>query len=531
MSFAMEKEIAGNNPRVAHFINLVLFILCGLVLYKFFRLLLPRFPWVMLLCVTILFLALPVHTEVVSSVKSRDELMAFFFGFTALTLLLRPDARRTMLNRIAAGTFFLIALLSKENALMLLPVFFLALIMLMGRSLKASLTACLPLITVGVFWLILRFIIVHGPVDQEKLVVSNNVLYGAGGFSEQFGTRMEILLLYLRLLVIPFPLSWDYSYNQVPLVTWYNYLSLTSLVIHLSLLTVMVYNFRKRPLLSFGIAFYFISSLMTNNLLFPIGSTAAVRFLFMPSVAFALLLLVLPVAWFHPEKNIPGHSQNKWIRYCFLPVLACYMVLTFYQSKAWASNRALFEAGLKAAPNSVRTMTAMASEYRMQAERSPDPLVRDRCFRDAMRLYRESLRLLPSFSDASYNLGVTYTAMTDTVAALEMYRQTIRFQPRHHFANLNCGLLYAMQSRRDSAIKYLKRVIQFYPDDSKAPSALAVVYFQRQEYPAALAYARAAQEISPEDAINNNNLSSILKAMEMGSQATAAGDDPPGIAR
>ena len=77
--FAVEKELFGFNPAVSHFINVALYVLIALALYRVLRLLLRDVHPYIIALVTVCFIAHPLHTEVVASVKSRDELLAGLF--------------------------------------------------------------------------------------------------------------------------------------------------------------------------------------------------------------------------------------------------------------------------------------------------------------------------------------------------------------------------------------------------------------------------------------------------------------------
>ena len=72
--FAVEWQIAPNKPAFGHFINIILFALTAVVLFKVLskylngQLILPFLT-------TLLFVFHPIHAEVVSNIKSRDEIM------------------------------------------------------------------------------------------------------------------------------------------------------------------------------------------------------------------------------------------------------------------------------------------------------------------------------------------------------------------------------------------------------------------------------------------------------------------------
>src|SRR5438132_954851 len=76
---------------------------------------LPGAPAALPLIVTLLYLSHPVHTEVVANIKSRDEILAFFFAVVCLYLLIRHSESKSRLSLAASVLAFFAALLAKES--------------------------------------------------------------------------------------------------------------------------------------------------------------------------------------------------------------------------------------------------------------------------------------------------------------------------------------------------------------------------------------------------------------------------------
>lgn len=133
--------------------------------------------------------------------------------------------------------------------------------------------------------------------------ILDNTLYAAKGWGEIYATRMEIMFHYLKLLFVPWPLSWDYSFSQLPVMNWSYALPWISLFAHLTLLVLAVLYFRKLPALSFFILFYFVTMAPTNNFFFNNGATIAERFLFTPSLAFVFIYSFIPDRLFNKKRN------------------------------------------------------------------------------------------------------------------------------------------------------------------------------------------------------------------------------------
>ena len=80
--FNIEYELFGENSNMSHLMNILWYILNGVLLYLVLQKILPdkynQKGWPTLaLTVTVLWFFHPIHTEVVANIKSRDEIFAF----------------------------------------------------------------------------------------------------------------------------------------------------------------------------------------------------------------------------------------------------------------------------------------------------------------------------------------------------------------------------------------------------------------------------------------------------------------------
>ncbi|MEZ5054780.1 MAG: hypothetical protein R2807_08505 [Chitinophagales bacterium] len=81
-TFAIEYQFFGANPHVSHFINVLLYALLLIVLFQTLKRVfkLDTLHYLLPFLATILYAVHPIHTEVVASLKNRDELLVMLFG-------------------------------------------------------------------------------------------------------------------------------------------------------------------------------------------------------------------------------------------------------------------------------------------------------------------------------------------------------------------------------------------------------------------------------------------------------------------
>jgi len=132
-SFAIEHQFFGESAFVSHFFNLLLYVLLGILFFKVMVRLLSSYSVVVSLALTLLFVAHTSHTEVVCSIKNRDELLALLFGLLTLrAALLFVGGNKWQLGAVVL--FYTAALMSKVTIMSF--VFIIPLLLLFFSSIS-----------------------------------------------------------------------------------------------------------------------------------------------------------------------------------------------------------------------------------------------------------------------------------------------------------------------------------------------------------------------------------------------------------
>lgn len=139
-TFALEHQFFGESALVSHLINVLLYAFLCLVVFVVIKQLLPSAA-LLSLFITLLFTSHPIHTEVVCSIKNREEILALLFSFLAFWVVLAGYRSKFWLANFAAALFFTLALLSKITVLPMAVAIPLALIVLNKAGLKQALVS------------------------------------------------------------------------------------------------------------------------------------------------------------------------------------------------------------------------------------------------------------------------------------------------------------------------------------------------------------------------------------------------------
>lgn len=493
-SFAIQKQFFNNDAAKAHLVNVILYVLVVLVLFSVLLKLFPATNPIVSGLVVLLFAAHPIHTEVVCSVKSQDELLSALFGLLALSYaasLVKAD-RYSAKYGILSMFCFALALLSKEGAFAMILIFPLLFWMLLSQSIKRSIIYSLPYVGIAVTFILVRSAILSGQAQNYQNSVLENVLYSASGFAEASATKMEILFHYLRLLFVPWQLSWDYSYNQVPLVNWSSATAWIGLLLYAGMLGFAIMNIKKKPAIAFGIFFYLIMLVPTSNLFLLVGATLAERFLFFPSIGFVIAVVFCLAQILKINVAVlSGIALNKFLLICGC-VAILFMALTISRAGDWKSNVNVFESGVENAPKSSRTNAALGIKYLVLARAEANPQQKTAYFNDAIKFSKRSLDILPTNKDALYNIASCYQEMNNFPEAKKAYHHMLNYYPTYRSALNNLGTMFTQENKFDSAYVYLKRCYDADTGFAKSSQNLAIYYFQSGNFEQSIQFARNA---------------------------------------
>ena len=133
-TFAIEHQFFGESAFMGHVISLLLYIGLCIVLYQFLLLLGGVVTPSLALFITLLFSAFTAHTEVVCSIKNRDELLGLIFSLLAARYALLAARSDKWWLVLAVPFFYLLAILSKLTYLGFAPILVFAMVFFTASS-------------------------------------------------------------------------------------------------------------------------------------------------------------------------------------------------------------------------------------------------------------------------------------------------------------------------------------------------------------------------------------------------------------
>lgn len=366
--FAIEWQLAPNHPFLGHLINVLLYALTGFLLYKLLRKWFPAHHPFILFSIAALFIAHPLHTEVVANIKSRDEILGLLFAILSLSAFYDYALNLNLKNLLLGTFFFFLAVLSKESTITLVAVIPLSIFIFTDTKLnkKYILPVAALLISV-VLYFILRKIAIGGLVTFNKVDVLNNSLMGTDNKLDRFATAIVLLGYYIRLFFFPHPLSFDYSLNSIPNASFSDIRFLISAAILIALAVYSMLHLKKKDTIAFGILFFGITLSIVSNIFVIIEATLAERFMYLPSLGLciAFIILLQRLTKFFAKQNYSMASvlsTNKTYAAVLFVALILFSVKTFTRNFDWKDNLTLFSVDKEHNPNSYRNLSGYAGE-------------------------------------------------------------------------------------------------------------------------------------------------------------------------
>jgi tetratricopeptide (TPR) repeat protein len=422
-TFAIEKSFFDASPKASHFIQILLYGVLLVVLFKWLSELAGEDSRSLVAVTCLLFAVHPIHTEVVANVKSRDELLGAVLLFTSLLYFLRWLRIKKWKDLSVSLVAFFMAMLSKETAVLGIVLFPAMGYITEKRSLKQTVQDSLPVISPFVLYFAIRTsvlsdVLINDPIDP----VANSLAMAHSG-SELLATNFSIFCKYLELLIIPVRLSWDYSVPQLPLVGFSSPAALIGLASVLTLLTLLIFGVWKRSMLGLGAVIFLSTFVLTSNFFFLINCPLGERFMFMPSLGFILMLV-----W--SVQRIQVTSWSKYALFLVLPVGVLFSLRTVFRNMDWKDNLTIYEAGRTVCPKSVKVRFNLGTEYLQQGERAQSSEEKMSWFSKAVQEFDAAEQLYPDYSLIYENKGFVYSEMgklsTSKNEKIEYYQRGLK---------------------------------------------------------------------------------------------------------
>ncbi|HVE71415.1 MAG TPA: hypothetical protein VNI54_08615 [Thermoanaerobaculia bacterium] len=504
----MERRIDQAHLDIAferHFIHVLFYAVAMVVMFIFLsRYLLAAIPLAGFIA-TLLYALHPIHTEVVANLKSLDEIFSILFILATGIFVFEWDRTRKPWAMALAMLSLVLALLSKEYAVLAPALMGAALMLVRRRKFRAALVSVLPLLIPIVLYLVVRKAMVgefspaaYGPADL--IIDPFSKLRTGEAEGSILATKIDMMDENLRLLVWPHPLSADYSYGAFWYRSFGDWRVWLSFLIHATLAALTFLAWRRRHVLAFaGIVYFAFMGLVQAG----IGVSVGERLAFHHSLAFAILL-----GW-----GIAKLPRPVAIAVC-VAIAIPYGVLTYLRNPVWKNDRTLFLTDVKTVPDATfangkagsailnEALDRLAERNRQNRPLSPQDreFVKERAAA-ALVYLRKSVEIHSTYAGAWISIGIAHYYREEFDQSGKAFARAAEIQPggpalRQYAANFHLlGTTLAKQGDLDGAREMFRRAASATPDDARYQSTYGATAFMTLRFSEARAAFEKAIEI------------------------------------
>ncbi|XP_072002628.1 protein O-mannosyl-transferase TMTC3 isoform X3 [Engystomops pustulosus] len=490
LTFRLNYMFSELNAVSYHLLNLLLHAVVCIVFLKVCKLFLDNRTS---LVAALLFAVHPIHTEAVTGVVGRAELLSSIFllaAFLSYTKSKGPD-NSIVWTPIAAAVFLVaVATLCKEQGITVvgiccvyevfiaqgytLPVLWDTTVqILLGKgSIPYSLLQTLLKLVVLMFSTLL-LVVIRVQVIQSQLPVFtrfDNPAAVSTTPARQL-TFNYLLPVNAWLLLNPSELCCDWTMGTIPLVeSFLDVRNLATLLFYSLMGSLVIYSVRysgdSSKTVLMGLCLMVLPFIPASNLFFPVGFVVAERVLYVPSMGFCILVA-------HGWKKLSNKSRLRKLSWIFLAlVLFSHAVKTFHRNWDWESEYTLFMSALKVNKNNAKLWNNVG--HALENEKN---------YANALKFFKQATRVQPDDIGAHMNVGRTYKNLNRSKEAEESYliakslmpqvipgkRYAARVAPNHLNVYINlANLIRANESRLEEADQLYRQAISMRPDFKQA---------------------------------------------------------------
>lgn len=506
-SYALNYAVHGVRPGGYHFVNVVLHALATALLvvlvFEVFKEMRVAFV------AGLLFAVHPIHTEAVSGVVGRAELMALLgtlaccWGYERARLAAFAG-KGVMWGWMAfAVAAYLAGMFSKETGVVAPALILLWELLLPTRRwlLKGDRKAVALGICLALAFGLYMFM-------RSEIVRVRNIHEGFAGVGpgERILTALRVCLEYVGLLLAPARLSADYWKTDVPLArSVFDPGVAAAVLVLLGAGGLALWAWRRRPAVAWGLGFFAAGLFPVSNLPFAIGVMKAERILYTPSAGFLVALAAL-----HPL--VSKHAQLKTVSWVLVwAVTGLYAARTWVRNEDWRDNRTLAMATLQRSPSSPVFNTILSRWYR---DRNENARAREHLLK--------ALEQQPNEPGTLFNLGNIDLDEKRYGRAIEYYLRALKLSTNHVQAMNNLGMAYYETGRFLEAAPLFDHVRSLRPGDPAAYLNLVSAYVQVTNLNAALPIAEEARRRFPHNAGVLWNVAAVYQMLGRTNEAAAA---------
>jgi len=462
LSLGLNFQIAGKNPFWYHIVNLALHITA----VTWFYLLLRRrahglfLPWIAAALVAVH----PLATESVTYISSRSTLLCANFYFLAMLSFDSHLGQPRWYKAAGALLFFLLGILSKEEAALIPAAFFLYdRVFFDSRPVPRR------------FYLTLALVLVCLLAARLRHLSGPSISVG-----DYFATEVNVWLRYLWLAIFPVSLNVD---PEVPALSfrstefWISAFAVTVLLI-------LLLRIRKRhPFLTFWGIWFFLNLLASS--IFPLNSFMAEHRAYISLFGFCGVVTYLAVG-----VSSVIEKPSKLILTALTSLVIFYGVATWARNQVWKDPYTLWYDAAQKSPTKPRARLNLANALLWRNE-----------YQQALQQFRFAATLSPNSPYLYEGIGMCYLRMGYPKEAGKNFHRALLLDPQSTDSKAGLGMVFYQTGDCEKALPYLLEAFERRRESALLAGMISDCYLRMEEYDQAIQWIQLAIQREPEEGL------------------------------
>jgi protein O-mannosyl-transferase len=431
LSYLFNYAILGNgsNPAGYHWINFLLHSMNIVLVYALGLAVFEQIP--LALAMSAIWGLHPLMTEAVTNIVGRADLLAAGSVLGALwfhRVAQRTSGARQAICVAAIGLAVAAGMFAKESAIVVLAVLVLYDVAFQGgRSWRLCIAGYLAAAVPCAIYFYVRAQVLAGSPYLATAFTDNPLLQA--DFWTARMTALHVIVKYFGLLVWPAHLSYDYSYNQIPLFGSggaANAGAVLGLVACVAAAIAIVLCWRCHRPVSFFLAFFFVTFAPVSNLVIVIGTIMGERLMYLPAVGLAGCV-VYAASLCRSRVAAASPAWRNTALACMALLLLALAGRTYARNEDWVDPHRFWMSAVEAVPNSYKANLNAATTAVFVTQED-----RDRAIRHADRALAilDGLPDSENAPDAYRSVGLFYRTVGERLTsqkseAEDWYRKSL----------------------------------------------------------------------------------------------------------
>lgn len=543
--FAVEYELFRQSPHAMHLMNICWYALACVLVYGFMQFVFPKIHPLFHFLGALLFTVHPLHVEVVANIKSRDEILALLFGLITVILLVKTIEQKKWLWLIPVVLCFSISVLSKQNAVTLMPIaalavwyrgkgfwpgrnFFwvvVAILLLIGfffLSVPLILTAWLVAVIYTFYtlrwqkgWWVVIFsgVLLAGifflsralSITEESesvhldATVLNNIFLWTTEPGKVIPTALVNIGRYILLFLYPHPLIHLYGYNQISLSGWTAPETWLILLIIACAVYLVIKMWQQKTPAVFGVLFFCITYSVYSNLFVLAPDTMADRYMFIPSIGLVLIVMegVFRLGGINFRHPVFTGMRARGVITLLILVMGGYFVRTLVGNRDWKDDNTLIRNRIQYMESNAAAQATLGFILHKESETVPTKDQSHSLRMQAMKAFTRAVEIYPDFYWAWISIGKIFASEGMNDKAELAFLKAQQIEPVSADGYFCLGSLYYSLGDGELAVSYLEKAVLLEPQMEQGYVMLGKAYLMNNSISNLGALAKTATQWFP----------------------------------